>query len=116
MLPFKEGCAEVYISHHGIDDVYETEGRTGLKKSLREAARVLTAKGRMLFSHCIFQSDEATFHVSLAEVREELAKLRNFKFVELKGERMDWLVVTSDENSLVREILVKRRRQNPHPR
>ena len=72
-------------------------------------------------THLVILVDSYRRHDWLLEavrkrLREELAKLRNFKFVELKGERMDWLVVTSDENSLVREILVKRRRQNPHPR
>lgn len=44
-LPFRGASLDVVLYHHGIDDVYETEGRDGLQRSLGEAWRVLRRGG-----------------------------------------------------------------------
>ena len=92
-LPFRSGSVDVVLYHHGIDDVYETEGREGLHRSLREAWRVIRPGGLVVASHCVFAYDEASKAVSLDEVEGELAPLGAEVLRRTSGSRMDWLVL-----------------------
>jgi len=92
-LPFRANSLDVVLYHHGIDDVYETEGREGLRRSLDEAWRVLRPEGVVVASHCQFSYDPATQETSLDEVEAQLEALGGEVALRASGDRMDWLVV-----------------------
>lgn len=92
-LPFRTGSRDVVLYHHGIDDVYETEGREGLLRSLAEAWRVLRPEGVVVASHCEFSYDPSTREVSLEQVEAALTARGGRVVLRAAGQRMDWLVV-----------------------
>lgn len=92
-LPFRRGSVDVVLYHHGIDDVYETEGREGLRRSLGEAWRVIRPGGLVVASHCVFSYDEASRTVSLDEVEEELGRRGAEVVLRRAASRMDWLIL-----------------------
>ncbi len=92
-LPFRGASLDVVLYHHGIDDVYETEGRDGLQRSLGEAWRVLCPGGLVIASHCEFAYDPATEAVSLDDIEGELVPRGGEVVLRAAGARMHWLVV-----------------------
>lgn len=92
-FPFRTASLDVVLYHHGIDDVYETEGRDGLQRSLAEAWRALRPGGLVIASHCEFSYDAATEAVSLDDIEAELVARGGEVALRAAGARMDWLVI-----------------------
>jgi len=92
-FPFPGRSVDVVLYHHGIDDVYETEGRGGLQRSLREAWRTLRPDGLVVVGHCVFSYDPSTKEVSVEEVARQLTALGGEIAFRSKGARMEWLAV-----------------------
>ena len=92
-LPLKTGSVDLFIFHHAIDDILETEGMAGIELSLQASLRVTRNGGLIIFSHCVFESDEFTKKVSLADVEEILAKTGRFGLEKRSGRQQDWLIV-----------------------
>ena len=92
-LPFRSASLDVILYHHGVDDVYETEGRAGLHRSLVEAWRALRPEGAVIACHCEFSYDPSTREVSLDEVEAQLTALGGNVVLSVAGPRMDWLVI-----------------------
>jgi len=92
-LPFRHGCADVFVFHHAIDDILETRGFEGVKASIEEALRTLKAGGFMIFSHSVFSYDAYTLNISLSDVQAFLQNRISGCFRGIQGSRQDWLLV-----------------------
>lgn len=92
-LPLKTGSVSLFIFHHAIDDILETQGLAGIELSLKESLRVTTEGGVLAFSHCVFDYDRFTKKISLDDIETILAKSGSFEFEKRRGTQQDWLIV-----------------------
>ena len=94
-LMLDDGCADVVVFHHAINDIWLSRGIEGVHQSLDEAARVLASTGAMIFSHCEMDWDPSTQETSLNQVKQYLQRQRQniYSFEASRGPMQDWLLV-----------------------
>jgi len=91
--PLVDGCADIFVFHHAIDDIFETRGVEGVRASVEAALRALRGGGCLVFSHSVFASDPFTERVGLADVRALLEGRIRGQIQELEGPAQSWLIV-----------------------
>jgi Trm112p-like protein len=92
-LMLDNGCADMVVFHHAINDIWLSRGIEGICRSLDEAARVVRDGGVMIFSHCEMDWDPSTKEVSLDQVKTHLERQRGYSFEASRGPMQDWLLV-----------------------
>lgn len=94
-LMLEDGCADMVVFHHAINDIWLSRGIEDVHRSLDEAARVLASKGVMIFSHCEMDWDPSTKETSLNQIKEYLQRRQQniYSFEASRGPMQDWLLV-----------------------
>ena len=96
-LPLADGCADVAVFHHAIDDVFETRGKVGVQQAVFEAARALRPGGYAMFSHCALAGDDATFGIDLDFAMQVSAESGLIEVRRACKPAQDWLLVRKPE-------------------
>jgi len=92
-LMLDNGCADMVVFHHAINDIWLSRGMEGVYQSLDEAARVVRSGGVMIFSHCEMDWDPSTKEMSLDHVKRHLEQQNAYSFEASRGAMQDWLLV-----------------------
>jgi len=92
-LPLRDGCVDLFVFHHAIDDILETGGFGGVKASVEGALGALRAGGCLIFSHSVFAYDPYTLKVGLSHIQALLESKVKGRFQRIDGPRQRWLLV-----------------------
>jgi len=91
-LPLKASSVNLFIFHHAIDDILETEGMAGIESSIKESLRVTTVSGAIVLSHCVFDADEFTKKISLRDIERLLLDNGPLKIEKRRAKQQEWLI------------------------